>query len=60
MPRPKSQDPKRNAGISLRQSEIDQLEAYRKAAKLESVSEVASLLIYKSLPTLWWELEKNR
>lgn len=60
MPRPKSSDPKRNAGVSLNQSQIDNLEEYRKAAKLESVSEVVSLLISKKLPDLWWELELNK
>jgi hypothetical protein len=57
MPRPKHPDgPKINAGISLRQIEIDKLADYAKAAKLESVSEVVVLLIEKSLPELWWDL----
>jgi hypothetical protein len=57
MPRPKHPDgPKINAGISLRQIEIDKLADYAKAAKFESVSEVVVLLIEKSLPELWWDL----
>lgn len=60
MPRPKSDDPKRNAGISLNQSQIDKLEDYCKAAKLESTSAVVSLLIEKGLPQLWWDLELKK
>lgn len=60
MPRPKSDDPKRNAGISLNQSQIDKLEDYRKSAKLDSISEVVSLLISKKLPDLWWDLELKK
>jgi hypothetical protein len=57
MPRPKHPDgPKINAGISLRQIEIDKLADYAKAAKIESVSEVVVLLIEKGLPALWWDL----
>lgn len=57
MPRPRSNDPKRNAGVSLRQSEIDKITKFAEAAKLESVSAVISLLIDKYLPHAWWELE---
>ena len=61
MPRPKHPDgPKINAGISLRQPEIDKLADYAEAAKLGSVSEVVVLLIEKGLPQLWWELELKK
>jgi hypothetical protein len=65
MPRPRHPDgPKINAGISLRQVEIDKLADYAKNAKLDSVSEVVVLLIEKYLPFLWWDLglskEKKR
>jgi hypothetical protein len=60
MPRPRSDDPKRNAGISLSQAEIDKLAKYAKAAKLDSSSAVISLLIQKYLPSAWWELELKR
>ena len=60
MPRPKSDDPMRNAGISLNQRQVDKLEEYRKAAKLDSISAVVQLLIDQKLPDLWWELELKR
>lgn len=53
MPRPKSPDPKRNAGISLTAAEMAKLDDYAKEAKI-SRSEVVSLLIGK-LPDLWME-----
>lgn len=58
MPRKKLEDPKINAGISLRKnSELRKIEEYAKAAGLESTSAVVSLLIEKCLPYLWYELE---
>lgn len=60
MPRPKSDDPKRNAGISLTQAEIDKLAAFAKAAKLEGNSAVVSMLIQKYLPNAWWDLELQK
>ena len=60
MPRPRSDDPKTNAGISLTGAEVEKLKAYAKAAKLDSVSAVVSLLIDKGLPALWWELELKK
>lgn len=53
MPRAKSADPKRNAGISLTQSEIDELDKYKEEAGLESRSQVVSLLIKNKMPELW-------
>ena len=50
----------RNAGISLNQRQVDKLEEYRKAAKLDSISAVVQLLIDQKLPDLWWELELKR
>jgi len=61
MPRPRHADgPKINAGISLRQVEIDKLADYAKVANLESTSAVVVLLIEKYLPSLWWDLELDR
>lgn len=55
MPRARSEDPRRNAGISLTGAEIEQLDAYKEAAGLSSRSEVVAMLIGQ-LPTLWYDL----
>lgn len=61
MPRPRHPNgPKINAGISLRQIEIDRLAKASSELKLESVSEVVVLLIEKYLPSLYWDLELTR
>ena len=60
MHKPRSKDPKRNAGISLNQGEINSLDEYMRAANLESTSSVVSLLITKGLPQLWYELELKK
>lgn len=56
MVRPKSTDPKRNAGICLTEAEIWQLQDYARAAKI-STSAVVQLLIEKGLPELWRKLK---
>ena len=60
MPRQKLDDPKRNAGISLTGAEMNKLEEFAKAAKLEGKSAIVSMLIDKYLPAAWWELELEK
>lgn len=56
MPQHKSDDPKRNAGISLTAAEISKLDDYKKEAKLDSRSAVVDLLLQRGMPLLWADL----
>lgn len=60
MPRAKSDDPKKNAGVSLTGAEMDKLEKFAKAANLEGKSAVVAMLIQKYLPSAWWDLELEK
>ena len=61
MPRTKHPlGPKINAGISLRQIEIDELKAFAEETGLESVSEVVVLLKERFLSALRWSLATEK
>jgi metal-responsive CopG/Arc/MetJ family transcriptional regulator len=53
-------DPRRNAGVSLTQAEIDQLDEFKTKAGLDNRSAVVQMLIKKSLPQLWWDLQLKK
>jgi hypothetical protein len=46
--------------IELTPVQRKKLMDYAKAAKLESASDVVTLLIKKGLPALWWDLELKK